>query len=676
MSRFSRIFDKKIKKAKPKVRRGFFDLLSEQFSEWISDGSFIKKDKLSSVSIQASYDRIFTKGYIRKSYVLLEIPTYFEAYLIELVRQEMYKLNKDCKTIVITDHTTVNIPVRSRTFKSILRTSQKKYDNYEKALNMLGREASVTGETVYVNGRSIHISKEKLFKFEDDLKSCEYVYEHTVSGGTFTQATIVIDCIAPNEESLANYKQNLYNVLSSCGIQYKELRRRYGLMFESFGIAGRKTKETPKMPTVLMSDQNTAAIMSVATDGLVGGGPILIGQEIKTHGPLTLDFFRSGKGQMSMILGDTGCGKTYSAFQLEASLINYNVSVSVIDIKGEEHARAEALNLKPARIAMDVGSGQFVNTLRLDDYEVDDDEEAKEIYDGAVKGSAILLKLLCTTKEDNIPDLDIVNILTDTVIKLYNTNGVYKDFKESFARTKNLKYKDILPILSEMLTSTTYTDKQREAGNLAYSRLASFFSNEGRYADIFKEELTLKEVIDSDFTIYEFNKNRDMTMDIIDTARVYMVQFLETKRQYHRKKLGLYSALFIEEVQRCEKSEELINYISDIVSGGRSNNVIVVLLLNSISVFKNSGLETALSNISSYFIGHLKKMDIKTLVEDYGMDEIEDMLYDVGEDGKYIHTFVAKFDLGYTSGKALYRIKFPEKYHLRLKTVDNKEVDE
>lgn len=114
--------------------------------------------------------------------------------------------------------------------------------------------------------------------------------------------------------------------------------------------------------------------------------------------------------------------------------------------------------------------------------------------------------------------------------------------------------------------------------------------SEGRYANAFSNELTLNDILDTPFVVYSFGKNANGELDTLDTIRVFMVQFLDSKKHEIRKNLGLHTIAFYEELQRCVNSNVLIKYITSRVTGSRSSNVTVFLLLNALSAFNSEEL--------------------------------------------------------------------------------------
>ena len=84
-----------------------------------------------------------------------------------------------------------------------------------------------------------------------------------------------------------------------------------------------------------------------------------------------------------MLLGKTGSGKTYAAFQAAMSALALGEYVSAIDIKGREWIQLTAA-CEAKVITFDERNPSFVNTLRLDDLEANAGN-ANELFQSAVR---------------------------------------------------------------------------------------------------------------------------------------------------------------------------------------------------------------------------------------------------------------------------------------------------
>lgn len=645
-------------------------LYSEFFTNWLTDGFFINKDKISSVGIKPGFDRIFTKGYIRKIWVVEKIPVRYDVNLVETIREELSKACPTCKTYVNILNTPNPVQTTSDTFKRSMARAEDNYSNYEAVFNQLTGTEQAVGKQVRVSAsKKIEIKKSKLLKLKDTFDSYAYVHDSVANGGTFFKTTIVIEGLCPNERDMRIYRKVVNDFLRTQGIEYREVRGNISKFLTDYGIAS-YIQNGSKQTGILFSEENLASVTPYRNRGLVGGEGILMGIDWRTKLPFLLNFFESGAGQIVMLLAVTGAGKTYIAYQTCLSLIADNVHCSVIDIKGKEWIKLKPF-VKTLEISMGSTSSSFVNTMRLDDLNADK-YNCKEYFKMALSGTINIYSIMTNLQpgEGNIIDLE--SVLEQAIMKMYSKLGVYDNRPETFIKTKDMRYQDIIPVLNELRVSKSYTDEQKKMCKLIISRCSNFVQNEGKYSEAFNNEITLAQVLDSPLVIYSFNKNDGEILDTMDNLRVFMSQFLDTKKQAIRKRKKLHTAAFYEELQRCSEFGRLVTHIGHTVTGSRSNNVIVFLLLNQMSVLDEKDFLAIRSNITTKIIGRINEQDINKLVDEYGCRDIEADLFTVAEDDDFKNCFVIKYNTGKHRDKTIFKVQLPDHMVSQFETRDKK----
>ena len=421
---------------------------------------------------------------------------------------------------------------------------------------------------------------------------------------------------------------------------------------------------------MLMSNENLTEQMPYKTKGLVGGKGLLLGLDAETKLPLMVDFFNSGAAQVIMMLAKSGAGKTFSAFQIALSLIALDIHVSAIDIKGREWRKLLKF-VDGVEINMDDKNPRFVNTMRLDDFGCTR-ENCEYYFRMAVRATVNLLSIMVNLKpeEGNVTDLE--TILEQAVLKYFSQNNVDSKNPKTFVNTRRMKYADIIDIISDLATTKSYSEDQRELCSVIRTRCSTYFVTEGRYSKAFKNEITVAEVLRKPLVIYSFNKNADVMLDTMDTLRVFMVQYLDTKKQSIRKEQKLHTAAFYEELQRSNQFGKLVETISHAVTGSRSNNVMIFLLLNAVSVFNNNELNAIKSNITTKIVGKLEDGDIDLLVKEYGCKPIQKQLEKINDKStnRWQNCFAILYDTGVDVDKAIYRTVVPQYMLEQFKTRD------
>jgi hypothetical protein len=372
-----------------------------------------------------------------------------------------------------------------------------------------------------------------------------------------------------------------------------------------------------------------------------------------------------------VFIAKSGEGKTAAANVMVLSFLADNAHTSVVDIKGGEWNKLESFaNLMV--ISMDDEDPKFVNTLRIDDMEATL-EDAEYIYRTAVSSTVQLFSLqinLNTMTEGSHQDLEAV--LEEAIVKYLDKFEVVSNNPNTFWRTAETKYEDILPYFQTLKTSNSYNEEKRRLCDIAYNRLGTFFRGGGRFGNAFRNELSLREVIDTPLVVYSFNKNNNTMLDSLDTLRLFMVQHLNAKKSYFRKRQGLQTVEVYEELARAEQFGKLLTYISHRISGSRSSNVTFILLLNTLSALDKPDAAAIKSNITTIVCGKVEKSDIVLLEKDYNSESILPYVraISLSEDMRYKYCFAIRYDTGAEIDKAIYKVVMPSYMEEELRTRD------
>ncbi len=637
-------------------------LYSEYFANWISGGSLISQDKISALGLRPLFDRFITHDWVTKIWCVRALPVKYDKNLSDLVRQEMFKRDPKVRTVINCISIPVNLNVRNSMFIRQFENVSTRYHQLDDFFKTLTPEQRMAGVS-YVNeasGRKMYITQDQMKDAEEEYLSYMYIYDQVTSGHIFTNTYYFIQASAKNKKYLRKYAKDLDSVLGSEDVRFFELHGNIGEYLDNFCPATYSDGGYGKFPSMFLSDDNLVGLLSYKTMGLIGGNGVLIGMDNRTGLPFLLDFFNSGTAQINMILGKTGCGKTFAAFAIALGLIGLGLHISAVDIKGGEWSKLVPF-VKTLIIGMDSADSKFVNTLRLDDIECSSEEEAIDVYNTAIRGTVRLFEIAVNLQENEGNVMDLESILNRAVRKVFSKVGVISGNTLTYGRSRNLKFADVIDVINQLKFSASYTESQKMLCQLIITRTSDFFLPQGRYAKSFQNELTLNDVLESEAVIYDFNKNSDVMLDTLDSMRVFMVQFLDGKKQTYRKRRKQHTAAFYEELQRCEQFGLLVDEISHKVTGSRSNNVIIFLLLNSVTTFDSSAFSAIKSNITTKIIGKMNSQDVQKLVKDFDCAPIEKYLTDICNDktNALSHCFAIQYDTGVDTNKVVCRTVMP-----------------
>ena len=648
------------------------DLYSEYFANWVSGGNLITRDRISLLGMKPLYDRFLTNGYITKVWCITGFPVYCKSNVTQAIRQEMFKLCPKVRTVVHTYSLPVDVQVTSEVFKRQLKRAAGNYSEYRDVFDNMREDEQLLGNTITSpDGKKVYISADRLNSIKMLSNSYTYVYEQATSAKTFSNTYFFIQASAESKKDLHTYRKQITTLLEGAELQFMELKGSMGQYLSNFCPGSYVQDGVKKVESMLFSQENLATQLPYKTKGLVGGQGILMGLNWQNKLPFSLDILTSGAAQVIMWLGKSGCGKTVSAFHAAMQLVGKGVHCSVIDIKGAEWSKV-AKYVKALEISMGSSSSRFVNTMRLDDLgcTLSDCEEA---FNMALSNTVGLFSLMVNLGSNEGNPTDLETILEQAVMKVYNSREVIANNPNTFHRTKDMRYAEVLEVMDSLMATQSFTDDQKKLCTLIRTRCSTYFGSEGRHSDAFKNEITVAEVLDTPLVIYSFNKNTGTMLDTLDTIRVFMVQVLDGRKTTLRKRKKLHTAAFYEELQRCEQFGKMITYISHRVTGSRSDNLSIFLLLNAVSTFDSSQLAAIKSNITTKIIGRVEDNDIPILVKDFGCGEIEgyiQMLNGVDSEN-WRNCFAVQYDVGNDTDKVIYKTVLPNYMLQEFKTRDD-----
>lgn len=654
------------------------DIYSYLLAHWINGGNFSQAGRLQSTSIDPQYNYIFTKSSVKQIFKVTGIkPDNLDLAFVDYLRNRMFEMNPDCEMDIAVFNHPINLSVTDEKFSREFTKAADAYATYKEAFDSQRGISRMIGKTYRLpGGGRLRLSRERLDDLYQVFVSYKYLFEHLSAGGTVCLTNIFLEITARDIKTVRRASQDVYGLLGALNIGCEVVKSANRAYLMEFGpaVGAPKTLNKKFLPQLLFTDENMAAFSTYKNRGLVGGGSgaVLLGCDFRSRLPFSIDIFRSGSAQVFLLLGKTGSGKTYSAFQMALSALALGEYVTAIDIKGREWA-ALASFTETKMITFDDKHPSFVNTLRLDDVDITA-VDVHEMFNTAVKGTTQLFMLIINLQQGEGNPSDAELVVREAVMKMYSIKHVDPNNPLSFKNTAGMKYSEIMPILESLATTATYTAEQKHMVHLARSRLHAYFGESGLFAEAFRNEVTLTDVLSKKFVIYEFNKNQGAMTDSLDVIRIFMVQFLDSKKKAMLKQKGKFLFCYYEELQRCEQFGNLLEYVCAEVTGSRSNNAVVVLLMNSLKILQGERARDIRSNITSLITGLAEDNDIRTLREDFGKDWVSHQLQLFSDRQQiYRNCFCADIDTGVEHLQTVYRVELPQEISRRFRTRTIKE---
>lgn len=659
----------------------FFDVYSQVLANWLNGGSFTSRGRISASEIVAKYNTVFTTQKTKRIFRVVGIrPINVNLAFTDYIRERMFELNPNVEVVISLTQWPTHISINTEKFQKSMARASNGYSTYKEVYDSQSVLARLSGKIYHgPGGQRIKITKERLQDLKEVFASHVEIYNSVSDGSTLDLESLFIEVIANDMRELKQAEKDLLGILDRFDYNLTVVKMTKTYLTQLGPAEPLSPKLNKKfLPQLLFTDKDSTAFSTYKANGLASSQGILFGVDLRSRLPLMVDLFAAPTAEVFLIDGKTGSGKTYAAYNIALSAIARGCAVSAIDIKGREWSRLLPLVTDSKVITFDDRNPSFVNTLRLDDVDINT-VNVEEIYNTAIKGTVQLLMLIVNLQpgEGNPSDLEIV--LREAVMKLYTQNRVDVNNPKTFKRTANMAYADLLPILESLALTATYTDTQKSMLKLVRARAHSYLGESGLFAESFKNEITLGQVLTYPLVIYEFNKNQGVATDILDTLRIFMVQFLDSKKKAQLRSMGKFLFCFYEELQRCEAFGDLLNYICADVTGSRSNNTCVFLLLNSLKVLRGEKARDIRSNITSVVCGFVEQNDIETFRDEFGFTWLASTLANFAEHQNYYrHAFAAMIDNGKDVIQVTYRVELPDeisKMFQTRSTTDNAAIE-
>lgn len=670
------------------------------FMNLITRGLRMRKGEISADGIVTKYDSVLTRNYTRKILAVREFTTLdIGNPMARIFRSELIKKFKGIKVFIHLDCKSNQLDIKDLTYLRRYKRAEDMFNQYSYEIENMSGSEKVTGK-VYRGrkGEKIKVTEADLRKYRNIFRSYEYVTETIMQGGQFFDTGYFVEILIPDIYDPKMVMEEAINICDIAGLSCEVIESKTSkfLANKSLTAVDNTTKEFPKM---LFSSEDIAMNSSYMSPGLVGGYGILHGIDKFSGLPLLINYFNSGGAKVGLILAESGAGKTFQAFMMCLQFIAEGIHCSVIDIKGAEWIKLKRLGVKTVVIKLNNTVSSFVNLLRLDDLVTSKTktEDLLEYYNLAVTGTIKLLSAMVDIRPEEGHPLDVELILREAVSKVFNSccTGFSKTNADSFKTTSNLTYMKVIEqvrkfgeeAVSDIKDRAHYDERRADLCRLIDKRCTPFLDSASD-SYLLKNEITLKEILNAELVIYEMDKNQDTQASIADTVRVIMAQFLDVKKHHIRKQQGLQTVAFYEELQRCGDMKTLMDFITAMVTGGRSNNLAVFLLLNAISTFDNDAFSAIKSNITLYLIGKIKSGDIATLCNDFDCGDLAEYLYCINPEADkdspkevkarrlqedFSKCFAIKFRTDESRyDKTIYKLELPERVIKVLETVDRK----
>lgn len=644
-----------------------YHLYLNSFLAWASNGKFILEENIAAIGIKTIADRILTRRKVTKIWHVTQFPYDFDYDLIEKLKIDMRERYPDVQMVFQLINDPIYLNTENRLFLDRRKAAASQYTRMKSFYNSLDETDKAVGIKLPLGtGMNLSFSKDDVTRVKQVWDSYVLSTEHAQSGKSIYYTHLFIHAHAPNNKTMNKFMNAFRTELLSLQLQFRSVKSLLNNYLENYGPAGFISSNVIKRSQLYLPRENITQILPTKSEGMLNTEGVLLGVNLNNGFPFLLEFFKSGQGQTVMIGAKTGWGKTHLGFGFVIGLLADNVHVSVTDLKGNEWNKiGDYVNYK--EISLGGSTPCSVNTLRLDDMEVTS-EDCVYVYNTAIAATVRVLSLMSEVSNHEYKG-DLEKALEIAVITLYNKHKIVKTNPDTFSYSKHLKYEDVLPCLAEIESNESLPEEVRKVCNLARYRCESVLKGSSNLAESFKNEISVQEIINVPLVIYSLNKNTDHDLTVAETISIFMVEYLSTKKHHYRKRKGLHSALVAEEVQRYQDTGEIVQFLSSQTTGSRSQNVMIIFMLNSLDRLNGPSFAPIKSNVSTAILGLLSEGDIEMVRDSFGFRDITDNLTLINNNPQiYKNAFAVSFNTGYQYGNTLIKAMLPKHMNESLAT--------
>lgn len=401
-----------------------------------------------------------------------------------------------------------------------------------------------------------------------------------------------------------------------------------------------------------VTDEVVAWLMTYEPGKLSDRGCVL-GMDIYT-GKLVYQNFRKGDGKAMnfLVTAESGLGKSTMCKCLVREVISAGMNTIVLDRDGEYKPLTRAFG--GVVIDLDRSSGRYFDSMQIGDRtgipEIDDSLFTESI----LTTTAIFNVLVDSEKGMNFNEKKIFN---DAYNILLHKHGVEKAKPETWINSNRLNFH---ALYEEILILGRHSAYQRAYGSelsAFCSKLSMFFDENGLRSHMFKERISINDIIHSgnantplmlDIVMY-IDKDQDNTKDgivellIKQMTASYLIILLTN---YYKSK-NQFTVHFVEEFQRYIEHAGIQSLVLNMITGNRKRNAVTLLITNSpMSLMCTTGDTNfaLVENINNFIIGGLKHDTVVELCRMFGLGHCQPILLQMSEKSatEFKHCFLVK----------------------------------
>lgn len=466
---------------------------------------------------------------------------------------------------------------------------------------------------------------------------CLYTVEIAKSGKQLKHTRMYITVRAKDITTLNTAEKIIFDMLGSMGCTYLPAHGSIRQQLEYISMFGGRNEDLKGTVPVMTSNQVLSQIAPNCGSPNDKKG-IYVGQNVLNGSPYYIDFSEITVARNMYCVAPSGVGKTVLAINMAQSAYENGSACVFMDIKGNEYTNfinatnGYIVSLRPMSI-------EYINSFVM--HKEDTTQEYAEAYfKNRVNFSKQQMIILSGVK-DRETLLELEELLDEFLDTLYISVGAIPTNMNSWTATENLTPYDVFDRFTRYLTP-----QKRAQYNIHKSvigTLRMYMDITGSKSYVFKREFDYAKILASDTVSFDFGILSDTSMSDIDID-LFRLKFL-----YMSKLNGDFTTRKYAEGKRTFKVLEESQVVSDDIMKmyvqeytlRRSQNQDTLLLGNSVQALQDSNVAKPLiENTRGLFVGELTQDARKIVVEQFGLQHLEDHIKVPGSSNRYKNCFV------------------------------------
>ena len=594
---------------------------------------------VSSAGIITNRDMYQTHRGVARIYVVERMPFKKVRPLLSSINENLLEIRKDIFMKVFMDVSAVTPQVNNPVYIAKMNKTLDTYTVRRDAYEAQSKELQTSGVNVNQGVRMFRYGRKHLAMDEHKYKSYTDVHNHVRDNdGVFFHVNLLIHVVFPDRISMDANESRVEKAIDREVEALTRVDKHIARTMLNFlpSISGMSTID---VVPILMSEQNLTHILPYDNEGILSDKGILIGMNVLNNTPMFIDVFGSPAGSSTLIAAKSGRGKSSMAYYYTTQLVANNVTVVYIDLKGSEVT--EVLSKVVSNIyTIDFGHNHstFVNTMRI----------SKNVPDytfaDAISITSQMLSIFVALQPNEGNYQDLLTILAEAIKSYYNELGVFENNPDTYEKSSGMNYLELM----------TYIGIQRNQGGkehldilfaVTQMRLPEAIITFGMNNN--ENSVDLDELFRYSVIVFSLNKNQETTLTLVDQVRIFMAMMVSKRVAKFNKKNGTFTTVMAEEAQRYSGLPILMDGVSNLASGSRSDNMNVCVITNDLSILGSEHFSGFRANIANYLIGDCEGDTVGTIENVFKKPSLAKSVEEIILNPKqYAYTFSVYFDNG------------------------------